>query len=216
MAVIEINYTTTEDEETGELDESGNEITKAVTKNGTVKLIIGVEATEGVTYYAKFDGSDVVYLIDYSYIDTLDTLDIDSLRPMDVCLIDMDTVDSIDVTVDGKTHKIVIARSKDKSGNDKVDYTLDDKTITASDYDDFFSAVQSMLAESTTDKAVEGEPTVKIIYHRNTETFKDMTLSFTPFDSSFYLVTLNGESRLLANKLDVEKAINAFNAIELH
>lgn len=167
-------------------------------------------------YYAKLSDSDVIYLIEKSYVDSLDNADIDALRPMDVCMVDMDSVDSLDVTFGGKTRTITVTRTKDEKGNASVAYRMDGKTITASDYDGFFSSIQSMRAESVTDKSTGSEPYLTVVYNRNTEKFKTVTLKFIPFDSSFYLVELDGERRLLVNKYDVEEAVKAFNSIKLH
>ncbi len=215
-AVIEIAYTTTETKETGELDDEGNEISEEITTEHVLKLTVGGFATEGVDYYAKLSDSDVIYLIEKSYVDSLDNADIDALRPMDVCMVDMDSVDSLDVTFGGKTRTITVTRTKDEKGNASVAYRMDGKTITASDYDGFFSSIQSMRAESVTDKSTGSEPYLTVVYNRNTEKFKTVTLKFIPFDSSFYLVELDGERRLLVNKYDVEEAVKAFNSIKLH
>ncbi|NLO46236.1 MAG: DUF4340 domain-containing protein [Clostridiales bacterium] len=216
-AVLEIFYTETDENETGELDDDGNEISTIVTTDKVLKLTVGKQAAEGTHSYAKLDGSNVVYLIDASYAEALANVDIESLLPMDVCMISMDSVDSLDVTTGGKTSKITVTRAKDSDGEESTSYTMDGKTITASDYDAFFSSVQSMRAESSTNEAkTGGDPFLTVVYHRNTSNFKTMTLKFVPFDSSFYLVEFNGENRLLVNKNDVSDAVAAFKKIKLY
>ena len=41
---------------------------------------------------------------------------------------------------------------------------------------------------------------LSFVFHRSTDAFSEMTLSFTRYDNSFYLVSFNGEERLLVNR----------------
>ena len=58
-------------------------------------------------------------------------------------------------------------------------------------------------AEGSAESAIGTSPEISFTFHRNTEDFSEMTLEFVQYDNNFYLVSFNGEQRLLVNRNDV-------------
>ncbi len=181
----------------------------------TFTLLIG-NKTES-SYYAKLPESSMVYLISADSVDTLTNTDYAALRTSDVCLMDWSTVDSMDVTVDGKTSTISFNRAKTGSDDSTTTttYTVDGNEVQSDAVTAFLSAIRSLTSDSTTNKGTYSEKgDVVIVFHRNTESFKTMTMTFSSYDDSYYLLSFNGEARLLINKSNVESLKSSFNSIK--
>lgn len=159
-----------------------------------------------------------------------------------------DTVDSIDVTLDGQTHVLTIERTASyasegadgeaTAGSSAIDgdasaeeaqadteakdagsdeeevtttYRLDGEDALPVLTENFLDTLNALDAEGqTTEEPVESEPELTFTFHRSTPTFSEVTLAFTRYDNSFYLVTLNGEGKLLVNKNDVAELKELF------
>lgn len=203
-----LSYTTTSEEETGETDEDGNAKTETVKTPHTFVLTVGGQAEDG-DYYAKTEGSDKVYTLSQDDVAELLSANIDSLRPDDVCLMDWDTVDSIDITVGEATETLSLTRSEnvDDEGNAETvtTYSINGSELDELDAKNLFEAINALQSEGErTEKPAEGSsPELCFTFHRNTDTFTEMILSFTRYDNNFYLVSFNGEERLLVSKNDV-------------
>lgn len=184
---------------------------------GTFTLLIGNKT--GDSYYAKLPDSNMVYLITAAVVDTFINTDYSTLKPKDVCMMDWNTVDSMDVTVGGETTTIVFNRTQSSSDDGKTTtnttYTVGGSEADSEKVTAFLSAINGLKSENSIDNGTyseNGEPV--IVFHRNTESYKTMTLSFAQHDSGSYLVSFNGEARLLVSKSDVESLKNKFNDIK--
>ena len=119
---------------------------------------------------------------------------------------DWDTVDSIDITAGGQTKTLAITRTEETDDDGDTEtvasYTLDGESLEDVDAEELLDAIDALEAEGegSASSAAEGSPELSFVFHRNTETFSEMTLSFTRYDNNFYLVSFNGEERLLVNR----------------
>ena len=209
------DYTVSERKETGETDDDGEPITETVKHDETMTLQVG-SAAKGGSLYAKADGSDVVYLIDAEYLQTLRDFDFASLRSMRMCAVMSTDVESVDITVGNKTSTLTFTRTTKTDDEESVTYTLDGKEIPYEKYDDFYSAVQSVNAESVTDKEIPmDDAPIEMTFHTTRKGFETMTLRLKPFDKDFYVSQFNGTYGLLINKRDAEKIMHTFEALTL-
>ncbi|MBQ7543246.1 MAG: DUF4340 domain-containing protein [Clostridia bacterium] len=203
-------YTVSEEKDTGELDEEDQPITETVTHEEKLTLSVGNTAKDG-QLYAMTDQSDVVYLISPDYLQTLRDFDYSSLRVADVCAVQTTDVQSMDVTIDGKTSVIRISRSKDDESKESVKYTLDGKQITPVQFNDFFTVIQTMQAEGYAETVPDAKTAeVTVTYHTSRKGFETMTLKLIPYDQNFYAADLNGDAGRLVNKRSVEKLRQTF------
>ena len=206
-------YTVEEDEEA---EEAGEDATEAdVPAQQTYVLVVGVQAEDG-SYYAQPQGSDRVYTLSSSTVEKLLAATAAGMAPDDVILMDWDTVDSIDVTYVGQTRTIVISRMTDDEGEGETTYTVDGVEVLPREIENLTDALDALEAEGeATDSLPEGSAAeISFTFHRSTETYADMTLSLIPYDNSFYLVSFNGQERLLINKNDVADLISLYVGIE--
>ena len=208
-----LTYTVEEDEEA---EEAGEDATEAdVPAQQTYVLVVGAQAEDG-SYYAQPQGSDRVYTLSSSTVEKLLAATAVDLAPDDVILMDWDTVDSIDVTYAGQTRTIVISRATDDGGEEETTCTVDGVEVLPREIENLTDALDALEAEGeATDSLPEGSAAeISFTFHRSTETYADMTLSLIPYDNSFYLVSFNGQERLLINKNDVADLISLYVGIE--
>lgn len=160
--------------------------------------------------YAKTGNTGIVYLVSADAADEILAADFESLRPDDVCLMEWDTVDSIEAEIDGRGLTIYF----DRSGEGAVSYIVDGRPGDSSAVKNFLSSITGLTSDGQTDKpAPFKDPEVRIVFHRNTEYFHTMTLSLYRFDSRNYLVEFDGQARLLVGNDDVFELKEAFAAL---
>lgn len=71
-----------------------------------------------------------------------------------------------------------------------------------------------MSSEGEADGSPQDEEfEISFTFHRNTSTFTEMTLEFTLYDNSFYLVSFDGEERFLVNRNDIANLEELFEAL---
>ena len=208
VLTAKFDYTVSERQETGETDEDGEPVTETVKHDETMTLFVGSAAKDG-SLYVKTDASDVVYLIDAEYLQTLRDFDLASLRNMRLCAVMSTDVESMDVSINGKTATITVERTKTDDEETAV-YKMDGTEIASEKYDDFYAAIQSIYAEDFTDEnvSVEDAP-IAVTFHTTRTGFETITLQLAPYDRNFY-VAANGA---LVNKRDAEKIIRTFETI---
>ncbi|MDP4108855.1 MAG: DUF4340 domain-containing protein [Bacillota bacterium] len=212
QAKVMINYTEKQQANTGKTDKDGNPVVEEKDIGHTFGLLIGNPV--GDYYYAKLAGSDMVYEIDASAANAILSANYTALLPDDVCLMDWNTVDSLEVTADGKKAEISFLRKGDgKSGNKTTSYKVNGADADSKAVEAFLKSITDLeKVDETNDKSGAKTPEVSVTFHRNTEYFKTMTLTLSPL-GDYYLVTFNGESRLLTGKDGVSSLKDALSAI---
>ncbi len=150
--------------------------------------------------YARIAGSDMVYQIDGSVRDALLYTTQSELLPDEVLLMDWDTVDSIDITWTAPLTmwNDLQQRKTDDDGNtsEKIIYTLNGSEIAIEDILDDLTALSSTGSGENLTPQRDAE--IRFLFHRNTESFSEVELTFYQYDSTSCLVGLNSETRLLS------------------
>ena len=213
---VNITYIITETVDTGETDDDGNAITETKEEEVNFKLLIG-DSEDGYSY-AMIDGSDMIYTILESVSDELKNGSYDTLCPDDVILMDWDTVDSMDITIDGTNHTLGIERTEetDDEGNTEevITYYIDGEEADQDLAETFLDSITGLTADGQAEGGeLQSSGDVMITFYRNTDNYKEMPFILSKYDSSFYLVSFNEEARLLVNKNDVASLINSFKDI---
>lgn len=218
--VATLSYVTESTENVGDTNDDGYDDYETVETPGTFTLVVGHEKEGSLAYYAQPEGSSKVYTISSSTVEDLLAASIDDMLPDDVLLMDWTTVESIDATADGVTKTIELTHEEtqtDEDGDGEPDiettYTVDGSEADADDVEDLLDALDGLAAEGEADGAAAGEAQVTLVFHRSTETYAEVTLAFSRYDNSFYLVTLDGTSRLLVNRNDVESIAELIGAL---
>ena len=191
-------------EETEDSEENGEETQKFEYEVGAVD-----EA-----YYARLTGSNIVYRISEDLYQAAVNVSYEELKPDEVVLLDWDTVESIEVELDGNVYTIGL----EKDDEDAYIYTLENEEIEFGDILDELSEIT--IAEETDDEDVpETEPALSgkrsemsLIFHRNTESYQTVELEFYQYDGSYCISVLNGEELNYTSRtavVDLKEAVNA-------
>jgi hypothetical protein len=181
-----------------------------------ITISLGKQAEDG-SYYMRHSDSKRVFAISGDTYKKLTELALENLRPNQICLIPIDTVEALTFTMDGKTSDFAITHNNttDKDGKTVTDtvYKMGDTEIGEDAFKGFYTSLIGLEKEKAADQAASGQPYITATFRRNTANFKEMTLSLYPYDSSFYMAEFNGESGMLVNKRDVEALAAVFGAL---
>lgn len=215
---VTLTYEVTETVDTGETDDDGNAITEEETTVHTFTLYLGSETDEGT--YAMLEDSEMVYLIDTETADALRYASYASLRPSGVCTLDWDTVDSIDVTMDGATRTIQITREEVEVTDDDGETTSE--TVTTYTWDgaeldeDLADEVRTILSGLTaTGEAGSsgGEELVTLTFHRTADAYTEVTLTLAYYDASSCLATFTDTEPRLVDRSAVTDLTSQLEAL---
>ena len=214
-AVVTVDYVETTQEDSGLTDEDDHPIYDTLESNYTFVLEIG--NYDGEYCYARIAGSDMVYYIDASVADAMVYLSLDSLLPDDVLLLDGDTVESVDITLDGETYHVerMVEETTDEDGNTTQEtiWTLDGTEI---DFQGVFSDLAALTSTGSQDGLTpERSAEISFIFHRNTSDYQTIELTFYQYDSTSCLVSLNGETRLFVDREDIVSIVEEVNTLVL-
>lgn len=197
--IVTVSYVESSQVETNETDEDGQPIyeTKETPKTFTLEL----GDYDGDTCYARLAGSTMVYQVDGSVRDTLAAAKGNDLLPQDVLLMDWTEVTGVDITLDGTTYSLnkTVQEETDEDGNttETYLYQLDGQTV---DIADALDSIQDLEVVGSDAGAQGSKEEISFTFHRDTDSYPTVTLTFYAYDSSSCLESLNGESRLLVDR----------------
>ena len=181
----------------------------------TFVLRLGSTSDEGT--YAMLEGSTMVYLTDSETADSLRYASYSSLRSDSICSMDWDTVDRLDITLDGTTYTISFDVTETEEDGETVTdtlYTWDGQELDSSDVESMLSAINGLTA--TGDSSGSGGETqlVSFTFHRNTEDqFAQLTLTLSAWDTGSCLASFTGEGSRLVDRSAVTDLTEQIQAL---
>ena len=141
----------------------------------------------------------------------------DELKPDEVVLLDWDTVDSVEIELDGNVYTVDIESNED----DGYTYTFGDSEIEFKDVLDQLSHI-TIPEESTEDDETsvpEEEPALSnnktelsLTFHRNTEEYSTVEVVFYQYNGSYCIAALNGDELNYVDRsavVDLKEAVNS-------
>lgn len=167
----------------------------------------------GDTCYAKLKDSNIVYSISEDVYNAAVNASYEELKPDEVLLLDWDTVESIDIEIDGNVYAIEL----EKEGEDEYKYTFNNSEIDFADVLDQLSEIT--VAEDDDEEVPDEEPSLSsnkvelaFTFHRNTEEYSTVELEFYQYDGSWCIAVLNGEEINYTDRtsaVDLKEAVNS-------
>lgn len=151
--VATLDYTKTSTEQT--TNGNGETEYETVDTPGTFVLVVGSQAADG-DYYAQPQGSSRVYTLAASDVETLLAASPASLVPDDVVLMDWDTVDELELTVDGATTTVDFVRDSDEAPSDAATEDGDASAAGSESSSAATSATSSASSSSSSDAVADG------------------------------------------------------------
>lgn len=219
-AVVTIDYIETTRQETNETDEDGNTVYETVQEEKSFVLELGSYVDSDC--YARLAGSGLVYRVDGAVLDRMLYADWQELLPDDVLLLEEDELESVDVTLNGETRtlyrEVRVVEAEEDSAVEASDsaepetteetvYLLEDQKV---DFGEILDMLAAMTSAGTVDQVPENaQELVSITFHRNTDSWPEVTLAFLQYDSSSCILRLNGETRLLVYRDEAQAVAEA-------
>ncbi len=141
----------------------------------------------------------VVYGIKTETLKKILTFDASSSLAMDMCKMDIATVDKVEISyADGTSITTVI---------DHENVTEQQELL--------FTTLNGIVADDrTTISVTDNEPDVTIKFYRNTEKFSQMTMTLTEYGTQYYRLDFAGINELLINKREIESLKNVIDGLE--
>lgn len=229
-AVVTVNYTeeqTVEDSETSEdgaetsedtetADSTEEEIsdaseTETITVEKELVLLIGNQKEDG-TYYVTTEGSAEVHTLSQDMVEAVLGTEASEYWDLAVSPVTMTDIRSLEIVYQGNTNTIVRkteeTEEEDGSTTETVTYTWNDDEVDKTEASTLYSAAVSMQAQSKS-KDLKPAQENEIVLTMYTDD-ASYTVSYSPYDSSFYYAEdLQGVPSLI-NKNDVNTLINSY------
>ena len=212
QGTVTVQYTETITSET-ESDTSGtDEETEAAEETVVVTLVleIGAQTEDGTGYYVREQGTDQVNILDSDTAQYFLNITASSFENMDIAYISLDQVSAVDITCDGKTMTIEVTRSTqtDEEGNEETvnSYFINGAEVEATDFTSLYSELLSISGEALMEEGetAGSEPEISLTFHlTENQYFPEVTISYIPYDTNYYGASVNGQTRILVNKMDV-------------
>ncbi|HJD02583.1 MAG TPA: DUF4340 domain-containing protein [Candidatus Mediterraneibacter excrementavium] len=176
--------------------------------------------TSDNAYYAKLVDSNIVYTISEEVYNAAVNASYEKLKPDEVILLDWDTVDSIEMELEGKVYTVDL----EKDGDDAYKYTLDGAEV---EFDDVLDQILNITvavdsADDEEDDLPEEEPALsgnkselKLTFHRNTDEYQTVELEFYQYDGSHCISVLDGNEMNYTDRSPVINLKEAINSVIL-
>lgn len=171
------------------------------TSSAKYRLQLGSEKEKGSLIYAKLDGSNDVFTISESAYTFLDK-PLKEIIEVFAYIVNIDQVNKIELTMDGKTDTFGIETYKDAEGNtdtDKDKFTMNGKDASMKDKDDkqpfrnFYQALIGIgLDEIEPGDVAMGTPELTIKYYLKSAP-GTMKVDFVSKDADYYYVFRNDQ-----------------------
>jgi len=192
---------------------------QATTKvNHELTLLIGGMDENG-DYYAKLSDNNAVNIISASTVATLTDIPAFDNTYKYVNLINVDAVNSIDITVEDTIYHLTIKReTKTVDGKESqvVTYYVNDKKMD----EDTFKALYQVIIGPVTEREISQDQTVSseapymtVTYHLVT-TEEPLVIKYLPYDQSYYAVNTNGVQNFLTDIRKIAEISDSLKAVK--
>lgn len=185
------------------LDSPYGRVLFQLTDGSSVSFTVGGRDDSGFDYYAQREGADALDLLYYTNIEDYFGQSPDDFAPEALFLISLDTVDSMEVTIEQAVYEITL----DRLNEEGLACFLNGQSLSYEDFTGFFYGLTILEQEGVTEDAISEESVMEVVFRRNTDSFSEMILRLAPRDQNFYQVDFNGRTDQLVNKKYVDSLV---------
>lgn len=196
--------------------------------------------TEDGTYYFRSSDGNGIYKINVENADAVLAYTAKSFWNTGFSLVNIDTVNSVDITIDGVTTTMSITReevevedeteaetdtdTESESETETADaesktetvctYYINGEEVEENTFKNVYRNIVGTYGERTFADGEEPaavDPHMTIVFHTTMESFPEVTIQYTYFNSDYYEATVNGETRFLVNRnaiSNIEESLN--------
>lgn len=187
--------------------------TKTITVDYTYTLYVG-NKNEAGQYYVKDSNSNHVYLMSASTVeDMILVTPFDYINPY-IQLVNVETVSGIIMKVGSDEYELTIER-EETTNEDGKEETLETFYINNREIEetDFRNLYQELIAPKYGAEIPEGDhnaqdPVVSFTFLRSEYGYEDVTVTYYPYDDSFYRVNIKDQEYFLTDLRSINKIIN--------
>lgn len=187
-----------------------------------IRILVGdLVADNDELRYAMMANGETVYTINRSDISYLETV-----KPFDVAdhfvlLINIESVDSMEINGLGQSHTMSIQREqteKDEDEDGELDvvesYFINHNPVAEDLFKDTYQLAIGMVADGLAEKETNiDDAEITIVYHLNLDKVKEDKVAFVPYNDNFYAVYYNDVAEFVIAKKEVENLFNELNKI---
>ncbi|MFT4144511.1 MAG: DUF4340 domain-containing protein [Mobilitalea sp.] len=213
-ATINLEYFTTRTEtlETPETDpDTGEEITEKTYKDEQVYTAYIGDKNEDGDYYIRVEGSNLIYTIGASEIDTMLSPDAFSIVNSYIDIPSIDSVDQVVIESKDQTYTLKMERSTEENAEGEEEtttgYYYNTDTVEEDAFKTLYQSIISLTYDAEVKDAVDTEgvqPYLALSFQVSGEQETTLETTFLPYDDSFYLVEKDGKAYFLVDKRKVE------------
>ncbi|MBQ5951243.1 MAG: DUF4340 domain-containing protein [Lachnospiraceae bacterium] len=196
---------------------------------GTHEICIGNEDESGLLRYVWETGSRYIYTTEFTSVVNLQYVTAEGLCALNTGYVGVSSLNGLDVRVKDQAWHIDVIESTDIeviSGGSPYRFAIDGTAVDTYDFtmlyinfadpkgEKLFPLDAAFSADMLSPDKVEMQIDLDL---KNKTYFDTVSLQFVPYDQNYYVLAVNGQPRLLANKLEVglmeEKLTGGFAAL---
>ncbi len=194
----------------------------AADSNNEMRLLFGdlLPDDETLMYCMEADGKTVfaVTAADLDYVANLEPFDVVERF---VLLVNIETVDSMDIKGFGKSYTMRIQREEseaDENEDGEKDiietFFIDEKQVNEGLFKDSYELAIGMLADGVVEKETDiADAEASIVYHLNFENLKTAMVEFVPYNDNFYAAYFDGTAEFVIAKKEVLELFDSLNEL---
>ena len=159
----------------------------------------------GEKYYAKLKDSSIIYTVEQEVYDAAVNASYEELKPDEAILLDWDTVESIEIEMDGSTYSIGVQ----SNGEDEYTYTFDDSEV---EFGDALDELENISIDPEEEAELnDNKAELSLTFRRNTEEYSTVELDFYQHNGTYCIAVLDGEVTGCVAREDVVSLKEAVN-----
>lgn len=163
----------------------------------------------GEKYYAKLKDSSIIYTVEQEVYDAAVNASYEELKPDEAILLDWDTVESIEIEMDGSTYSIGVQ----SNGEDEYTYTFDDSEA---EFGDALDELENISIDPEEEAELnDNKAELSLTFRRNTEEYSTVELDFYQHNGTYCIAVLDGEVTGCVAREDVVSLKEAVNTVVL-
>ena len=221
---------TADDKDTADTADSNTTDGKEAEKtkiNYTLELLFGSKDADG-NYYVKTKDSNAVNVMSADTVEKLINIDAYSNVDHYINLVNLDSINQLDISFEGKTYTLTTEKAKDDTQTADDTQSGDSQKEEVTNYyfngtkagEDEFKDLYQLIISPTTEREIPEEyftsntdqaPVMTLTYHQTDG--NTINIQYKPYDESYYVVNTNGTEYFLTDMRkvnDIKTALDGF------
>ena len=178
-------------------------VTYLTAKGETKTFSLTFGSYDGDSVYVRPGGAEIVYLAEGTVLDRLMYPDWEAMSPRTVCPVDRATVTGAEIRLGGHSYTlerhVAAEEAVDANGDlvteERVYYVANGWTLESAAADAWLGRIEALEASGPAGEAQGREELLAVVFHRDSETWPEVSFSVWSYDSARCVCTVNEEER---------------------